>query len=326
MDQSKLISVIVPVYKVEQFLRKCIDSILAQTYQNIEIILVDDGSPDRCGEICDEYEKLDLRIHVIHQDNKGVSAARNIGIDHAKGEFISFIDSDDYISETMLENLYCAAQKYQSDLTICDIIIVDIQGHIQQETKVLPKTCVWGQEEFWNYLFCGNYRLISPWSKLYRKEIWKKTRFPNGKIYEDMFILPEIISQCKNICVIPNRDYYYVQQCNSTMHAKFSPSHLQEIEAAVNNIRYFISSSKLKFAQKSLLNMMSLIAVKRFDAYHYNKKTKEQFKELERQAKQFYWSLWWRNCSPVFILRGGVFAIHPSFYIWLRNKAKHKQK
>lgn len=115
--ESKLISVIVPVYNVEKYLSKCIDSILAQTYKNLEIILVDDGSPDNCPKICDEYAKKDNRIKVIHKENGGLSAARNVALDIAKGEYIGFVDSDDFIAEDMYEVLYNLAEKYNAEIS-----------------------------------------------------------------------------------------------------------------------------------------------------------------------------------------------------------------
>ena len=115
------ISVIVPVYKVEPYIRKCVDSILGQTFSDIQVILVDDGSPDQCGKICDEYAKQDSRVHVIHQENKGVSAARNAGISLAKGEYIMLVDSDDFITENMLEKMHDCIAESGSDIVICGI-------------------------------------------------------------------------------------------------------------------------------------------------------------------------------------------------------------
>lgn len=130
MEKQKqtLVSIIIPIYKVEQYLIDCIQSVCSQTYKNIEIILVDDGSPDNCGKICDDYAKMDKRISVIHKENGGLSDARNKGIDIARGDYITFVDSDDYVETTFIEDLYNAIEKTNSDISICNINVVDENG------------------------------------------------------------------------------------------------------------------------------------------------------------------------------------------------------
>lgn len=125
MNEEKLLSVIVPVYKVEPYLRRCVDSIRNQTYKNLQIILVDDGSPDRCGEICDAYAEIDERIIAVHQKNRGLSGARNTGLRYAKGEYVAFVDSDDWIAPTMYETLVRMIEKNDLDIARCGIIETD---------------------------------------------------------------------------------------------------------------------------------------------------------------------------------------------------------
>ena len=126
--KNLLVSVIVPIYNVEKYLRKCVDSILNQTYKNLEIILVDDGSPDNCGNICDEYALSDSRIRIIHKKNGGLSDARNAGLDIARGNYILFVDSDDYIDETMVEKLYEALEKEKAEMSLCSFVYVNDDG------------------------------------------------------------------------------------------------------------------------------------------------------------------------------------------------------
>ena len=180
--EDRLVSVIVPVYKVEFFLRRCVESILKQTYQNMEIILVDDGSPDRCPQICDSFCRKDTRIRVIHKKNGGLSDARNVGIEAAKGEYLCFVDSDDYIQSTMLEHLVKAVDSAGVNLAITNLKTVDEHGNrvfrVEQSPimdgifpaeELLPKLY---QEMGWYY--------IVAWNKLYHRSLFEKLRFPVG--------------------------------------------------------------------------------------------------------------------------------------------------
>lgn len=228
------ISVIIPVYKVEKYLRKCVDSVLAQTYTNLEIILVDDGSPDRCGEICDEYARIDSRIKVIHKENGGLSDARNAGIEAATGEYIAFVDSDDYISPYMYEKLYNAIIKADADMSICNFLYVDESGNeiynnsnppIKDELTngidVLSKKII--EEKSWYWIVTV--------TKLYKKSLFEKLRFPINKYHEDEFVFHKILLLCNKIACIPDILYYYVQRSNSIMNTGYSIHSLDACEA-----------------------------------------------------------------------------------------------
>ena len=178
-----LISVIVPIYKVEKYLHKCIDSILAQTYTNLEIILVDDGSPDNCGKICDEYAAKDSRIKVIHQPNGGLSAARNAGLDIATGDYIGFVDSDDYIAPDMYEKLYNALVKNDADMAICDY--QRFGNELPYDEMSLTTEVITGLQAMEKQNTVINCSFVVAWSKLYKSFIFSNVRFPVGKINED---------------------------------------------------------------------------------------------------------------------------------------------
>ena len=209
-----LISVIVPIYKVERYLAKCIDSILAQTYSNLEIILVDDGSPDMCGEICDDYALKDERINVIHKENGGLSSARNAGIDIAQGEYIGFVDSDDYIEPYMYEKLYCAIEQNNCRLAVCNI------NYVFENGKVVPK-CDKEKDKLMDFeeaiIEMNTYRIfdMGAWSKLYHKDLFKTIRFPVGKLSEDFFIMPQIFDKAQRISYVSTPCYNYFQRQNS---------------------------------------------------------------------------------------------------------------
>lgn len=209
-----LISVIVPIYKVENYLPKCIESILNQTYGNLEIILVDDGSPDKCGEICDDYALRDKRIIVIHKENGGLSSARNAGIDIAKGEYFGFVDSDDYIEPFMYEKLLSAILENKCKLSVCNVNYVFDGG------KVIPKNTseqdkVLGFKEAITEM--NTYRIfdMGAWSKLYHRELFEAVRFPEGKLSEDFFVMYKIFDMAQTVAYVSTPCYNYLQRQSS---------------------------------------------------------------------------------------------------------------
>lgn len=228
--EKPLLSIIVPVYDVERYLPKCIDSILAQTFTDFELILVEDGSPDNCPALCDAAAAKDTRIRVIHQKNGGLSAARNAGLDAARGEWIGFVDSDDYIAPEMYEALYKAVQSTGADLALCDYAEVDETGapcppmHISLAEQVFT-----GQELLKN----ATDTMIQPaWNKLYRRAIFAQLRYPEGKLNEDLFLIPEVCLQIQKAVVVPKALYYYVQRGGSIMSGSKTLRHFDAAEAA----------------------------------------------------------------------------------------------
>lgn len=225
-----LISVIVPVYKVELYLAECVDSILAQTYQNLEIILVDDGSPDGCPDICEKYMEQDSRVQVIHKENGGLSDARNVGIEAAKGEYIGFVDSDDWIAPDMYERMASTAQEYAADVVVCeyyDCWKSKYSGWHKQETIVFS-----GQEgvEALLGLKFGNYA----WNKLYRRELWTPdVRYPKDQLFEDVRTTYKILQKCQTVVAIPELKYYYRRHGGGIVDVKQLKNKIQAIEAHI---------------------------------------------------------------------------------------------
>ena len=200
------VSVIVPIYQVEAYLNKCIDSIINQTYQNLEIILVDDGSPDDCGKICDKYANSDKRIRVIHQANKGLSAARNIGLDVATGEYIVFVDSDDHISLNMIETCIKKATEKDIDLLLFDWICEMPKG--KYEKHKIDKTYCVNRDWFLKGILSDEIQSYV-WNKFYKRNLWKKHRFPEGLTFEDLYIMPQVFFDANKIEYIEQWLYYY---------------------------------------------------------------------------------------------------------------------
>ena len=231
------ISVIVPVYKVEKYLRECVDSILAQTYTDFELILVDDGSPDSCGAICDEYAAKDSRIRVIHQENLGQAGARNTALDVAEGEYITFVDSDDIVSNVYLEVLLGVMHE-DVDITVCKFL------HFEDGTEPCPilqqMTCPqsFDAQSVAVAIFNGQIS-AGPCGKLYRAKIIDKRRFPVGRIHEDVVFTPIVCYAAKKTVLFAQELYYYRQHTSSTIHSKFNPKRYDAIWATDYCVRYF---------------------------------------------------------------------------------------
>lgn len=210
-----LISIVVPIYKTEEYLRKCVDSILHQTYPNIEVILVDDESPDSSAAICDEYARRDTRVKVIHQKNMGLAGARNSGMDVASGELIAFVDSDDYIEEDMYMCMYESMQATQADIAVC--------GFLKQWTSK-SQNVTYGQNEFSQYEaleeLVKNNRAggCEAWNKLYQKKLFDGIYFPVGRLWEDMLTQYKLYQRVNKIVSVDKALYHYIQREGSILH------------------------------------------------------------------------------------------------------------
>lgn len=254
--EKPLLSIIVPVYDVERYLPKCMDSILAQTFTDFELILVDDGSPDNCPALCDAAAAKDARIRVIHQKNGGLSAARNAGLDAARGAWIGFVDSDDYIAPEMYEAMYHAVQSTGADLALCDYAEVDEAGAPCQSMHIrLEKKDFTGRDLLKN----ATDSTIQPaWNKLYRRDVFAQLRYPEGKLNEDLFLIPEICLNTQKAVVVPKALYYYVQRGGSIMNGNKTLRHFDAAEAAqrywdclVENAAYDALANAAKFTMGS---------------------------------------------------------------------------
>lgn len=310
-----MISVIVPIYNVEKYLIKCIESIINQTYKNLEIILVDDGSPDNCPSICDEYAKKDDRIKVIHKENGGLSDARNVGIDASTGEYLAFVDSDDYISCDMLEKLYCRIVKDESDLAICNLNYVDESdrildvGTIQVEDKLVDEIVFWNELYGVNYAYC-----VVAWNKLYRRKLFENVRYEKGRLHEDEYIIHQIVSQCNRISFLKDKCYNYLQRSDSIMGKSFSVKRLDFSEASIKRSLYF---KKRRWQQLAELSLMRSIVDMQRGYQKLNMKDKlikKRFKEIHKQYRQAYLKVAKGKPSLRFLINGMTFYLGIRFY------------
>ena len=226
------VSIIVPVYQVEKYIRQCVDSILAQTFTDFELILVDDGSTDKSGEICDEYAKVDGRVKVIHQTNGGLSSARNSGMDHAKGKYFMFIDSDDFIAPNMVECLYKSINEQCADIAVCNFMYYFEKNQHKCFNTNLEFEVLHSEDVFFNRKNERNYGIWTvAWNKLYKKESLERIRFRIGKYHEDEFWANDIYQLNVRIVAIPECLYYYRQRDNSITSSKNIARNFDIIEA-----------------------------------------------------------------------------------------------
>ena len=274
---TNLISVIVPVYKVEPYLDRCVQSVVDQTYKNIEIILVDDGSPDNCPAMCESWARRDSRIKVVHKTNGGLSDARNAGTSVASGEYISFVDSDDWIHHQFLELLLSALANTGAELAACDIKKTALLKEIDSPEQK-PPLCIYTSEEAMNYLAHGERIRAVAWNKLYKKELLQNETFPVGKLHEDEFFTYRIIDKCSKLVYVDLPLYYYYQRSGSLM-SECSVRHIDALEAYCERQAFFREKYPSLYLQDKLMICETCVNL-------YNSLSKEKTSEIEEANKR----------------------------------------
>lgn len=239
--EKPLISIVIPVYNVESYLEQCVETVIGQVYENIEIILIDDGSTDNSGKICDELVKKDKRIKVIHKKNGGLSDARNYGLDIAKGEYISFIDSDDYVEKTYINELYESILAKKADIAVGEYYVVSNRNKkIETNIRMIEKEYT-NIEGVLDLLYQKN-MTSSACAKLYKKELFDDVRFPLHKLHEDVPVVYKLFLKSKKIVYINNKLYYYYQREGSIVNSTFRKEKLDYIE----HTKIIVDEMKLK--------------------------------------------------------------------------------
>ena len=240
------ISVIVPVYNVEEYVPKCLESIINQTYANLEIIVVNDGSTDKSGEICGYYDSKDDRIILIHQDNQGLSMARNNALDIASGEYIGFVDSDDWAAPDMYYALYNNLVAHNADISICNFYCVDTSGesvldssgrYMFRANDAITETVLENDDKIIYYFDFDVYSIVA-WNKLYKKNLFDGIRYPCGKIFEDAFTTHKLIDKANKVVASPERKYYYLWRSDGLTKRCFTPIQLERLDASIDRHRY----------------------------------------------------------------------------------------
>lgn len=314
------LTVIVPVYKVELYIRRCIDSILKQEYVDFELILVDDGSPDKSGEICDEYAIKDCRIKVIHQKNGGLSAARNSGIDIAKGEYITFIDSDDYIHPKMFSTMIYNMEKFDAQISICSLLRTTKDS---ENTKISFEYKTLSNIESLKILH-SQISFITAWGKIYKTDLFQGVRFPEKKYHEDEFTTYKLFYNSKKIIYTEDKLYFYYTNPESITQSSFSEKNLDALDAFAERIAFF---TKLNEMELALLSQNALTARVMYSHQCINrenniKNKKSLYKKvlsyLGKNSKKDYIN----NLSIKQKLWVQLFFISPCIYSKLRNILK----
>lgn len=265
---KNLVSIIVPIYGVEKYLAKCIESIMNQTYTNIEIILVDDGSKDLCPQICDEFQKKDTRIKVIHKKNGGLSDARNVGISKATGDYISLIDSDDFVSPTFIEDLLILLTKENCDIAICDYYMFSNQDFKGTNT-VSTNGCNYfnGKKEIMNNFFnkrCG--KTVVAWNKLYKRELFNNVYYPVGKNYEDEATTYKLFYNAKKVGYLDKQLYYYLQREESIMGQKMGMKNLVAFDSLDSVVKFYENSNDNYLAKKAKVRFFKTLILYKINA------------------------------------------------------------
>lgn len=321
---NDLISIIVPVYKVEKYLNRCVDSILNQTYRNLEIILVDDGSPDRCGEICDEYSRLDDRVKVIHKENGGLSDARNAGIHIAQGEFFSFVDSDDWVHQEYIERMHELLKISKADISVCNFLRTSKE---EEKTEIIKTEL----HEFSNLEglkhLSGRFyvQLVVAWGKLYHRELFKEIRFPFGKIHEDEFTTYKLIYEAKKIVLTTEQLLYYWQRKDSIMGRGFDiKSKLDLIEAFEGKIEFFKNIGEVDLVAKtyrSLFNTYKTINdnIHAFNEINNSKGFKSEFKTFRNELRQSKQSIIFRIYYELYYKTPKMMTILHKLYVYFKD-------
>ena len=324
-NNNPLISIIVPVYKVEQYLERCIESVLRQTFRDFELILVDDGSPDCCGSICERYAAQDARIRVIHQENQGQAAARNHAVQQANGAYIVFVDSDDYVEPDCLEYLMMLKNEYEADMTIGGFTYL-YEGKQSKSRSAEEKEEVLGACQA---LIRMNYTKgfgATPWAKLYKKELIVKHPFPEGQIYEDLATLYKIVGDCETIAVGTRKIYYWLQRSGSTMRTEFDERQMAGMDAAAAQIPYI--KERFPMALQSAKYRYTAKAVELMAVCFNSGGSKEVFRRLKRLMNRFAGSaLKDRNSSTTMRLRiiAAKLGYYPAKIVFrIHEKAKHR--
>lgn len=277
-----LISIIVPVYNVEEFLNQCIKSVLDQSYKKLEIILVDDGSTDRSGKICDRYQMMDARIKVIHKENGGLSDARNTGLRLAKGKYYSFIDSDDYISSEMIQTMFDSLKRNQCDIAVCNMIrFGDVVDSVKFYYPAEREQVLAGTERF------QTLNQPSVCNKLFCSELFNNIKFPKGKYYEDTYVYHELLYQAKKIVLTGKDSYWYRARPDSIVGRKqYTNQYFDFIEAVYCRARFLERKNVQPYGLEACLSLYAAYA----NAEKNIEKSENTKVCFQQSKKEFAWA------------------------------------
>lgn len=314
------ISIIVPVYNVDKYLNRCIESLVNQTFKNIEIILINDGSTDNSKKICENWMDKDNRIKLINQENKGLADARNKGIKYARGKYIGFVDSDDWITNNMYENLYDIIKRFNADISCAkfekvkseDEIIEKLDNSIKiySNEDSLKKLCT-----FDNYKETGI--ITQVWNKLYKSELFREIKFPSGKVYEDAYVTYKLLFNSKRVVEINQIYYYYYQRSGSIMLSKLNDKKLISYDYERNMFKYLLdkNSKVIPYALKKYIVSYFTLYNKLLNNYDVSEESKTKcINNLKNDIRSDFKDLIKYSDSFLLRLRIIFFCINPKIY------------
>ena len=321
---TPLISVIVPVYRVEEYLERCVKSILSQTYKNLEVILVDDGSPDQCPAICDACAEKDARVKVIHQENKGLSGARNAGIDAASGEYFAFVDSDDYVSPHFIEELYQLLQDTGYAIGQCRFSYVKGDGLVEEGDSAF---CIYRGESLMEQLYGPEEKatcFVVAWNKLYRAELFKETgiRYPEGRIHEDEATTYRLFHEAKKLAFLDRALYGYYTENGESITSVFSAKRLQWLTAHEERIAFFKKNGYEKLLPAAYRKLCDACITFYFRCTEQVKDAEELKKELRKRLETYRANgAAWIAALPLKTRMGyELFSMSPGLYAKMLQK------
>lgn len=321
---TPLISVIVPVYRVEEYLERCVKSILSQTYENLEVILVDDGSPDQCPAICDACAEKDARVKVIHQENKGLSGARNAGIDAASGEYLAFVDSDDYVSPHFIEELYQLLQDTGCAIGQCRFSYVKGDGLVEEGDSAF---CIYRGESLMEQLYGPEEKatcFVVAWNKLYRAELFKETgiRYPEGRIHEDEATTYRLFHEAKKLAFLDRALYGYYTENGGSITSVFSAKRLQWLTAHEERIAFFKKNGYEKLLPAAYRKLCDACITFYFRCTEQVKDAEELKKELRKRLETYRANgAAWIAALPLKTRMGyELFSMSPGLYAKMLQK------
>ena len=321
------VSVIIPVYNVEQYVEKSIQSVLNQSMKEIEVILVDDGSMDTSGEICDRYGEKEERIIVIHKENGGLSSARNAGVQAASGDYIGFIDSDDYIDSVMYETLYRMAERESADVAVCGVYDVYKNGKVPQCASREAFVC--DQEEMLGHILLGEKISGTVCNKLIRKDIAKELEFPVGKLFEDAFYSAMLVQKIKKVSVTTEPMYFYVHRSDSITTCGYRRKDLDVIEAfeidkqlVINHFPKLIDKAEFALNSAYLRVLDKMLLTKGYRKFPEYKIVKKYIKE---HGKDIIFSPYFRSSRKVAVQALRINILLYKYLLILNERVNRKQ-
>ena len=318
---NELISIIIPVYNVEAYLERCISSVIMQTYRNLEIILVDDGSQDRCGDICEYFAQLDSRIRVYHKVNGGLSDARNYGVEHSRGRYITFVDSDDYIAPNYVEELFKILIKHDADISCCSAIKTTKNTVTYGCNTAYPTVQLFTGEEACRELLGNLYcTLVTAWGKLYKSDIVKKYPFPVGRKHEDEATTCKYYYSANRVVVSNQCLYVYFQHLNSIMHTGNDSINIDSIWTQEHRAEFFENHNEKKLARAAWDRLFYYCLYESKDNHgRYN-----CFLWTLAKRKKLSWRTWFEFI--LFTISPRVFDKYLKIIIYPLGRAKEKVK